>query len=295
MPSFCVSSAINKWAGVICGLPAAVAACNAAVSAAWVFVVGLNESTTPLFQFLCGADFGQAAWIKMLLGFYNAVKVESVPLNFNQFRTICGVAVATRAPASYSEDTVVMRFNPPPNWPPVPLGWTPPPGWQPDPSWPPPPPGWPLWVNDVAPKPAGRRNLLIFGGLAIALLLVVGAVITVVLLRSPSGTTTATPTSVSQQTDEDQIKDAVSKFEDAWNDRNFDGFKPILCEQMQNDEEFNEEDFLDARNDSGRVQLDVKSIEVDGDSATATVTHDGDDDDSVEFVREGGAWKWCKL
>jgi hypothetical protein len=28
-------------------LPAVVAACNAAVSAAWVLVVGLNESTTP--------------------------------------------------------------------------------------------------------------------------------------------------------------------------------------------------------------------------------------------------------
>lgn len=40
------------------------------------------------------------------------------------------------------------RFNPPPNWPPVPQGWTPPPGWQPDPSWPAPPPGWKVWVDD---------------------------------------------------------------------------------------------------------------------------------------------------
>ncbi len=50
IPSFWVSSAINRWAGRISGLPAAVAACKADVSAAWVFVVGLNESTTPLFQ-----------------------------------------------------------------------------------------------------------------------------------------------------------------------------------------------------------------------------------------------------
>ena len=49
MPSFCVSSAINRCAGMICGLPAVVAACIAEVSAAWVFVVGLNESTTPPF------------------------------------------------------------------------------------------------------------------------------------------------------------------------------------------------------------------------------------------------------
>ena len=38
------------------------------------------------------------------------------------------------------------RFNPPPDWPAPPLGWTPPPGWQPDPSWPPAPPGWQFWV-----------------------------------------------------------------------------------------------------------------------------------------------------
>ena len=49
MPSFCVSNAINRCAGMICGLPAVVAACIAEVSAAWVFVVGLNESTTPPF------------------------------------------------------------------------------------------------------------------------------------------------------------------------------------------------------------------------------------------------------
>ena len=48
LPSFWVSNAINSWAGRISGLPAALAACNAAVGAAWVLVVGLNESTTVL-------------------------------------------------------------------------------------------------------------------------------------------------------------------------------------------------------------------------------------------------------
>ena len=47
IPSVWLSSASNRCAGLISGLPAALAACNAAVSAAWVFVVGLNESTTP--------------------------------------------------------------------------------------------------------------------------------------------------------------------------------------------------------------------------------------------------------
>ncbi|MBS9533314.1 hypothetical protein KIH27_06885 [Mycobacterium sp. M1] len=44
-----------------------------------------------------------------------------------------------------------MRFNPPPNWPPVPPGWVPDAGWSPDPAWPPPPDGWQLWVDDGAP------------------------------------------------------------------------------------------------------------------------------------------------
>jgi hypothetical protein len=41
-----------------------------------------------------------------------------------------------------------MKFNPPPNWPKPPAGWTPPPGWNPAPSWPPPPDGWRLWLPD---------------------------------------------------------------------------------------------------------------------------------------------------
>jgi hypothetical protein len=49
---------------------------------------------------------------------------------------------------------VGLRFNPPPNWPPIPGGVTPESGWQPDPSWPAPPAGWQLWVNDD--EPAGQ-------------------------------------------------------------------------------------------------------------------------------------------
>ncbi|GAB6897130.1 resistance to Congo red protein [Kineosporia succinea] len=41
-----------------------------------------------------------------------------------------------------------MRFNPPPNWPVPPQGWSPDAGWSPDPSWPAPPENWPLWLPD---------------------------------------------------------------------------------------------------------------------------------------------------
>jgi hypothetical protein len=185
-----------------------------------------------------------------------------------------------------------MRFNPPPNWPPAPPGWVPPPDWQPDPSWPAAPPGWQLWVSDGASR---RNNGLIIGGLVATLVLVVAVVVTIVALRSPSdGSTPRSTVPTAQQTDEGQIKDAVEKFEKAWNDRDFDGFKPILCEQMRNNEEFNEADFLEARGESGNLHLDVESVEIDGDSATATVTHDGANADDIAFVREDGNWKWCQ-
>lgn len=189
-----------------------------------------------------------------------------------------------------------MRFNPPPNWPPTPPGWIPPPDWQPDPSWPPPPPGWQLWTSeDSAPSSSRRRNGLILGVVVAVLVLAAAAVITVVVLRTPSASTThPTGTSAQQKTDEEQIKDTVQKFETAWNERNFQGFKPILCTEMQADRQFNETDFLDAREESGRVKLGVVSVEVNGDSATASVTHDGDAPDDITFVREDGTWKWCQ-
>lgn len=49
-----------------------------------------------------------------------------------------------------------MRFNPPPNWPQPPAGWTSPPDWQPDvANLPPLPDGWVLWLPDdlVEPRP----------------------------------------------------------------------------------------------------------------------------------------------
>src|SRR5688500_4547662 len=50
---------------------------------------------------------------------------------------------------------MTMRYNPPPNWPQPPAGWTPPPGWRPQAAWGPAPPGWQFWVevHPSAPVP----------------------------------------------------------------------------------------------------------------------------------------------
>jgi hypothetical protein len=48
-----------------------------------------------------------------------------------------------------------FKLNPPPSWPPFPIGWTPGPGWQPGPELPI-PLGWQLWlpVEDLGETPA---------------------------------------------------------------------------------------------------------------------------------------------
>jgi hypothetical protein len=49
-------------------------------------------------------------------------------------------------------------YNPPPNWPQPPAGWTPPPDWKPDPSWPEPPEGWQVWIDKPDDRPKQRRR-----------------------------------------------------------------------------------------------------------------------------------------
>lgn len=48
---------------------------------------------------------------------------------------------------------MALVFNPPPNWPAPPAGWTPTPTWRPDPAWGPVPDGWRLWVEEPDPEP----------------------------------------------------------------------------------------------------------------------------------------------
>lgn len=187
-----------------------------------------------------------------------------------------------------------MRFNPPPNWPPIPPGWTPPPGWQPDPSWPPPPPGWQLWV---AQPPSGRKVGLIVGGLAAVLIVAIGVVVAVVATqRSPEITVTApTSTSSTPADDEKDIEAVVQQFAKAWNDKDFSAFAPIVCKKMRSADEFNEADFLKARSIRTTMDVSVQKVDVKGDKAVATIEQRGQTPDKIDFVREDGSWKWCEV
>jgi len=182
-----------------------------------------------------------------------------------------------------------MRFNSPPNWPTPPPGWVPPPDWRPDPSWPPPPPGWQVWVDDT---PTGSKKGLIIGLVAAALVVIIGGVLAVsIFTKDAPQVTVSKPT----KSDEEQIKDVVEKFQDAWNASDFDAFKPIVCEDAQQDGEFNETDFLDSREGSDDLDLSVTDVDIDGDDATATVENENKDPDDITFAREKGEWKWCEF
>lgn len=189
-----------------------------------------------------------------------------------------------------------MRFNPPPNWPPVPPGWTPPAGWQPDPSWPPPPAGWPLWVP--AGK-SGRRTGLILGSVAAVLLIGVAAVITVSVTRDGSSVApTAGPTTTTAAealSDEEQIEKVVAQFQQAWNGQEFDNLRSLMCAKMRADEQFSRTNFIDMRDEMGKLDLTVTSVEVTGKTADTVIENNGTDPDDIAFSYENGQWKWCEL
>src|SRR5829696_2185774 len=64
------------------------------------------------------------------------------------------------------------KFNPPPNWPAPPPGWTPPQGWKAPANWPPPPKGWKFWLPDEKDGSwFGRHKTLTSVGVLAALLL----------------------------------------------------------------------------------------------------------------------------
>lgn len=188
-----------------------------------------------------------------------------------------------------------MRFNPPPNWPPVPPGWTPPAGWQPDPSWPPPPQGWPLWVPEGT---SGGRTWLILGAVGAVLLIAVAAVITVAATRDkPAGgpVSSPPPSTAAALSDEDQIEKVVAQFEKAWNGQEYDNLRNLMCAEMRADEQFSRANFADMRDGLGQLDLTVTSIEIIGKTADTVIENDGTDPDEITFSYENGQWKWCEL
>lgn len=121
---------------------------------------------------------------------------------------------------------------------------------------------------------------------AVAVVAIVAAVLVVALTRE------------SKPSDEERIRQFFASAQNAWNNSDFDAFADLTCDKDRQGEDFTESNFRDARVDEGRVEITVKSVEVSGDTAIASVEEKyetEDEPDSVEhdLVREGGEWKVC--
>ena len=165
-----------------------------------------------------------------------------------------------------------MRFNPPPNWPPAPPGWTPPPGWQPDPSWPPLPPGWQLWVEDRSGASQGGLIIGATGRHAVRR-----------RRRRGRGRRHAAdarhhrerrdaPPPHGSMTDEEQIEAVVERFQSAWNEHRLRGVRAHRVRGNAQRRRVQRERLPRSERRFARTWTSRSvAVEVDGDSATATV------------------------
>ena len=69
----------------------------------------------------------------------------------------------------------------------------------------------------------------------------------------------------------------------------------LFCEEMHAEAEFGEPALREMRELSGPLELTVTTLDIDGDTATATILNEGEDPDDIGFAREDGDWKWCEL
>jgi hypothetical protein len=114
---------------------------------------------------------------------------------------------------------------------------------------------------------------------------------------SPQAAATATRTTVPALSDEDQVREAVLAFQDAYNTQNWDAYLELMCPSWAAQFTGPVMDTLKkGRSDSGMTSADVKSVRIVGDEATATIDSlnemMGRKTVDLQLVREDG-WRVC--
>jgi hypothetical protein len=115
--------------------------------------------------------------------------------------------------------------------------------------------------------------------------------------ESPQAAATATTTTVPTLSDEDQVREAVLAFQDAYNTQNWDAYLELMCPSWAAQFTGPVMDTLKkGRSDSGMTSADVKSVRIVGDEATATIDSlnemMGRKTVDLQLVREDG-WRVC--
>lgn len=104
------------------------------------------------------------------------------------------------------------------------------------------------------------------------------------------------PTPIS---DEDQVREAVRTFQEAYNVENWDAYRQMMCPAMR--DQFNGpvmEMVKKGRADNGLTNTTVTGVEIDGDTATATIESQneavGQHAVTLPLERSDG-WKICQV
>jgi hypothetical protein len=123
--------------------------------------------------------------------------------------------------------------------------------------------------------------------------------------KSTSASAGAAPSTVSAapaptpKSDEDQVRDTVFAFQDAYNTENWDAYMQLLCNAMREQFTGAAMDMLKkGRRDNGLTQVISVTAKIDGDRATATIDAQnevlGRQTVDLPLIREDG-WKVCKV
>lgn len=130
-----------------------------------------------------------------------------------------------------------------------------------------------------------RRNGVVWA--VVGLVAVVGVVLAVVLV---------TTTGVIGPSDEEAIRQTVSAMETAYNDADPTTFRALICDDKRSDFSDDAEDMEQTLEFGGEITLDVDTVYVNGERATAEVSGEifGENfDETWRFVLEDDAWLWC--
>jgi hypothetical protein len=116
---------------------------------------------------------------------------------------------------------------------------------------------------------------------------------------SSASATAAPPVTPTAKSDEDQVRDTIYAFQDAFNTQNWDAYMQLLCNAMHEQFTGPAMDMLKkGRANQGLTQVISVKVKIDGDEATATMDAQnevlGRQNVDVPLVREDG-WKICKL
>lgn len=116
---------------------------------------------------------------------------------------------------------------------------------------------------------------------------------------SASAPATTNPPAAAPKSDDEQIRDTVMAFQDAFNTQNWDAYLNLMCRAMR--DQFTEPVMArlkTTRADQGLTQVISVTPKVNGDNATATLDAQnevlGRQTVDIPLLREDG-WKICKV